>query len=208
MAADLIEDGLGMSPEDREIVTSETDVVINCAASVNFDDPLLDALQINYFGCLRMMQLARDCKNIISFCHCSTAYANVTVETPMIEEKVYDGRMDPEEQVASILALGPQKVLEQEKALIGKFPNTYTFTKNLAERALKKLHGSLPTTIVRPSIIIGCYKQPFEGWIDTISAGGGITYTLEVGLLHYVNTAPTAVVDLIPCDLTINLMLA
>ena len=40
------------------MVTSETNLVINCAASVNFDDPLLDALQINYFGCLRMLELA------------------------------------------------------------------------------------------------------------------------------------------------------
>lgn len=58
MAGDLIIDRLGLSEADRAMVTSETDLVINCAASVNFDDPLLDALQINYFGSIRMLELA------------------------------------------------------------------------------------------------------------------------------------------------------
>ena len=55
VAGDLIIDKLGLSEEDRAMVVSECQIVINCAASVNFDDPLLDALQINYFGCLRML---------------------------------------------------------------------------------------------------------------------------------------------------------
>ena len=41
---DLIINQLGLSPADRAMVTAETDLVINVAASVNFDDPLLDAL--------------------------------------------------------------------------------------------------------------------------------------------------------------------
>lgn len=64
VAGDLIIDKLGLSDADRQMVTSETEVVINVAASVNFDDPLLDALQINYFGCQRMMQLAKECPKI------------------------------------------------------------------------------------------------------------------------------------------------
>jgi fatty acyl-CoA reductase len=69
-------DGLGISPEDRQLLVNEVDVVINCAASINFDDPLLDALQINYFGCLRLLNLAKECKNITTFTHVSTAYVN------------------------------------------------------------------------------------------------------------------------------------
>lgn len=77
-----------------------------------------------------------------------------------IDEKVYDleGGLDPEEIVQKIVSLGPQKVQEEEMSLIMGYPNTYTFTKSLAERALKKLHGDLPTTILRPSIIISCYE--------------------------------------------------
>lgn len=46
-------------------------------------------------------------------------------------------------------------------ALIGKKPNTYTFTKSLAEFLLVEEGGCLPAVIVRPSIIGCTYKDPF-----------------------------------------------
>ena len=115
VAGDLIIDKLGLSPEDRAMVTAETNIVINVAASVNFDDPLLDALQINYFGSQRMLDLAKECKNILTFCHVSTAYVNSNMpNNSVIEEKVYElpGNMDPEKIVQDIINLGPQKVAE------------------------------------------------------------------------------------------------
>ena len=115
VAGDLIIDKLGLSPEDRAMVTAETNIVINVAASVNFDDPLLDALQINYFGSQRMLDLAKECKNILTFCHVSTAYVNSNMpNNSVIQEKVYElpGNMDPEKIVQDIINLGPQKVAE------------------------------------------------------------------------------------------------
>lgn len=44
VAGDLVMDKLGLSVEDRSELVNELDVIINCAASVNFDDPLLDAI--------------------------------------------------------------------------------------------------------------------------------------------------------------------
>ena len=73
---------------------------------------------------------------------------------------------------------------------------------------MHKLHGDLPTCIIRPSIIIACYQSPFQGWIDTLSAGGGITYGIQVGMLHYVYASLSATVDLVPCDFTANAILA
>jgi thioester reductase-like protein len=64
VAGDLIVDQLGLSPEDRAMLVNDLDIIINCAASVNFDDPLLDAIQINYFGCMRMLALAKECKKL------------------------------------------------------------------------------------------------------------------------------------------------
>ena len=76
IAGDLTLSGLGLSPEDREIVSNEVQIIINCAASVNFDDPLLEALNINYFGTLRMLDIAQSSKNVLCFTHVSTAYVN------------------------------------------------------------------------------------------------------------------------------------
>jgi len=58
IGGDLTLSGLGLSSEHREILLNEVQIIINCAASVNFDDPLLDALNINYFGCMRMLDFA------------------------------------------------------------------------------------------------------------------------------------------------------
>ena len=58
ICGDLTLSGLGISDSDKATLVKELDLVINCAASTNFDDPLLDALNINYFGTLRMLDLA------------------------------------------------------------------------------------------------------------------------------------------------------
>jgi fatty acyl-CoA reductase len=41
---DLLMTGLGMNKEDAEILNKQVNIVINCAASVSFFDPILDAL--------------------------------------------------------------------------------------------------------------------------------------------------------------------
>ena len=86
IAGDLVMDKLGLSDSDRAMVTSDIHVLINCAASVNFDDPLQDALRINYFGCMRMLELAHECKQLQVFTHVSTCYVNCNRPGGLIEE--------------------------------------------------------------------------------------------------------------------------
>ena len=45
-------------------------------------------------------------------------------------------------------------------------PNTYTFTKNLAEQIVFNDCKSFPTAIVRPSIIGASLEEPCPGWVD------------------------------------------
>lgn len=78
----------------------------------------------------------------------------------------------------------------------------------MAERMLKKKHGNLRVTIVRPSIIISCEKEPFLGWTETLSAAGGLTYAVTMGLLHFVHMTQKMTVDLVPCDYVSNGILA
>lgn len=47
------------------------------------------------------------------------------------------------------------------KSLIGDYPNTYTFTKALAENMLEKEATDLPLLIVRPSIVSASVSDPF-----------------------------------------------
>lgn len=108
LGGDLTLNGLGMNKEDAENLNKKIDVVINCAASVNFDDPILDALNINYFGCLRLFECIQNSESCHTFCHVSTAYVN-SDKSGTIEEKLYEleGNADPEEIVANIMKLTP-----------------------------------------------------------------------------------------------------
>lgn len=92
------------------MLIAETEIIINSAASVSFNDPLLDCIQINYLGCKRLLNLALECQNIVCFTHISTAYVNCNIlDNSKIEEKVYDlpNGQDPEQVVADIIKLGP-----------------------------------------------------------------------------------------------------
>jgi fatty acyl-CoA reductase len=46
------------------MIIDNVDIIINSAASVNFDDPLKEGLKINYFGATRVMDLAKECKKL------------------------------------------------------------------------------------------------------------------------------------------------
>jgi len=104
--------------------------------------------------------------------------------------------------------MNPQYISENEKRLISGYQNTYTYTKSMAERMLKKKHGNLRITIVRPSVIISCEREPFLGWTETLSAAGGLTFAFSMGLLHFVHTTKKMTVDLVPCDYVSNGILA
>ena len=90
---DLLKEGLALSEKDAALVAETCNVIINSAASVSFDDPLQDALAINYFGSFRMLKLAQTCKNLDVFTQVSTAYVNCNRQG-VIEEKIYDEDLD------------------------------------------------------------------------------------------------------------------
>jgi thioester reductase-like protein len=202
VSGDLTAKGLGLTDYGREILNSHIDVVINCAASVNFDDPLQDALSINYFGVLKLLEIVKKSNKVLVFTHVSTAYVNTNRRSGLIEEKVYDleGKQDPEDLVKEIMKLNPQQIQEQEKKIIGAWLNTYTFTKNLAEKVIKKKHGNLKTIIIRPSIVISSAAEPVVGWTETISAMGGVMFAVTLGLIQYLHSNNKMTVDIIPVD--------
>ena len=64
-------------------------MILNVAASVSFDEPLKQALTINYFGAKLMLDLAKECKKLQVFSHVSTTYVNCNRPNGLIEETIY-----------------------------------------------------------------------------------------------------------------------
>src|SRR6185437_1818878 len=46
------------------------------------------------------------------------------------------------------------------------FSDIYSFTKAMAEHAVVELHGDIPLSIVRPSIIESALAEPMVGWLE------------------------------------------
>jgi fatty acyl-CoA reductase len=76
----------------------------------------------------------------------------------------------------------------------------------LAERYLEKYRGSIRVVVARPTMITSCYKEPLPGWIDTITAVGGVGYPFGMGLARTVYL-PNSTLDFIPADLVSNSIL-
>jgi len=71
-------------------------IVISCAATVNFDEHLHDALSINYFGAKRMMELSKQMKHLEVFNQISTCYVNIIQTAGDVKEEIYDLEEDVE----------------------------------------------------------------------------------------------------------------
>ena len=104
---DLVMDGLGLSASDKQLLSEKCQIIINSAASVNFDDPIQDALRINYFGCLNVLELAKSCKNLDCFTHVSTCYVNCNRGSGRIAEEIYDLNMDVDAIVSKLMSTNP-----------------------------------------------------------------------------------------------------
>jgi nucleoside-diphosphate-sugar epimerase len=77
-----------MSPEDERELIDHCNVIINCAASIDFNARLDNAIDINVLGSLRMLELARKLKDLELFTQVSTCYVNCD-QKGLIKEEIY-----------------------------------------------------------------------------------------------------------------------
>ena len=80
------------------------------------------------------------------------------------------------------------------------FPDSYGLTKALAETALTETCGSIPLTIVRPSIIESALAEPYPGWIRGFRMAEPIIISYARGLLQDFPGIPEGTLDVIPVD--------
>ena len=90
------------------------------------------------------------------------------------------------------------------------WPDVYTLTKALGERAVEGLAAreNLPLSIVRPSIVESALRTPFPGWIEGFKMADPIILAYGRGAIPEFPGIPEGVLDLIPVDFVVNAMLA
>ena len=120
---------------------------------------------MNVEGAKSLLDLARKMPKLEAVIHVSTAYAHCYQSK--IEEQLYASDKDLEaDEIIEMCSRMPSEEMNSSsrtKSIIGLHPNTYTFTKAVAEGMLGKASKDLPIAIVRPSIVVASWKDPFPG---------------------------------------------
>lgn len=133
------------------MLRDEIDFVYHAAASVRFDDPLKSAILLNVRGTREVGVLAQEMRRLKVFVHVSTTYSHT--DRRVIEEKTYRADCDWRRAIALAEDAEEHVLRILTPHYIAPFPNTYTFTKRLAEDAVSDLCQSrIAACIFRPSI--------------------------------------------------------
>ncbi|XP_044763926.1 fatty acyl-CoA reductase wat-like isoform X2 [Coccinella septempunctata] len=197
---------LGISKTDRQMLTEKIDIIFHVAATMRFDENLKHAYCVNVKGAQEILKLGKDMKNLKSSMHVSTAFSNCHLEE--IEERFYDQPIHYEEIGHVLEKMTESEADKHTKSIIGPWPNTYTYTKALAETMIRDSSGNLPIGIFRPSIVISTHKEPIEGWIDNLYGPTGVCAGVALGLLRVLLCDPHKKADLVPVDMCVAALIA
>ena len=88
------------------------------------------------------------------------------------------------------------------------WPDAYAFTKALGEQALTEVKGSVPVSIVRPSIIESALAEPFPGWIRGFRMAEPVILSYARGLLKEFPGVYEGTIDVIPVDIVVAAIIA
>lgn len=203
---DVTQPNLGLSRQNLLRIMNEVSVIFHSAATVKFDEPLKQSIGINIAGTKNMIDVCRRIPQLAALVHISTAYANCQLDE--IDEHVYPVDMDPERLIKMADWLDQDTLQELKRRLLGSRPNTYTYTKALAEWLLVKSARDLPVVVCRPSIVVASWREPFSGWIDNVNGPTGIILGAGKGLIRSMFAERSYVADLVPVDTVINLIVS
>jgi len=140
VAGDIAERRLGLPDEDYERLRAETRVVFHLAAIYSLAVPLEIAQKVNVEGTGNVIDFCLGAESLERFAYISTAY---------------------------VAGLRTGIVYEHELVMGQEFKNHYESTKFQAEAWVREYMDRIPTTILRPAIVVGDSQtgetQKFDG---------------------------------------------
>lgn len=224
---DITCEDLGIKESElKEELLRDIDVIVNLAATTNFDERYDTSLYLNTFGAKYVMDFAKRCPKLKVFVQVSTAYVSgekegVVRETPYQMGDTLNGRSGLDIEVEKQLAEAKLEQLQadgatedtiklsmkdmgMERARYWGWPNVYVFTKALGEMVLVQEKGDLPIVIIRPTIVTSTFKEPIPGWVEGIRTIDSLAVAYGKGRLPCFLGDPGATVDVIPGDMVAN----
>ncbi|MGA2012405.1 MAG: SDR family oxidoreductase [Solirubrobacteraceae bacterium] len=172
VAADMTAPGMGLLRHTRDQLAERVTTIVHSAASVSFALPIQEAREINVAGTRRMLELAELAHargGLQCYGHVSTAYVAGTHAGDFAECDLDVGQT---------------------------FHNSYERSKFEAEEMVRR-HAGLPTTILRPSIVVGDRNN---GWTAAFNVLYWPLRAFARGLFTAVPAIPSAPVDVVSID--------
>lgn len=211
LKGDITKPLFGLSQENINLLASRVSILFHSAATVKFEEPLRVAVENNVISVENLIDVASRLIKLETLVHVSTAYSNcdrtevdeIFYETPIQADKLIEMsswmRNDVMDRIAPELLIGANR------------PNTYTYTKAVAESLIRerasKLLPNLPIAVVRPSIVAGIWAQPIRGWVDNFNGPTGVMLAMMSGSLQAVHVFPDYCADIVPVDMVANLII-
>ncbi|XP_061723572.1 putative fatty acyl-CoA reductase CG5065 [Cydia pomonella] len=203
---DVLIADLGISSEDMKTLSEEVSVVFHMAATLKMEATLKDSMEINTVGTQRALSVARRFRNLVIFVHVSTAFCYPDYD--VLEEKFHDPPADPYDVIRLCEWLDDKQISLLTPSLLGKHPNTYTFTKRLAESLVHEAYPDIPCVIARPSIVCPAYLDPIPGWVDSLNGPVGLLLGASKGVIRTMLCDASIYAQVIPVDAAINAIIA
>ncbi|CAI0553359.1 unnamed protein product [Linum tenue] len=217
VAGDVSSEDLGI--EDlhlKEEILKETDLVLNFAAITKFDERYDVALGTNTFGALHVLNFSKKSyvygeergilmeKPLILGKAARSERTNMDVLSGEIElaqkrlHQLHSQNLTDEEITTAMTNLG------LERAGYYGWPNTYTFTKAMAEMVMVDSKGDIPLVIIRPTMVTSTFQDPFPGWLEGVRTLDGFIVSYARGRLKCIVHRPDVILDLIPADIVVD----
>ncbi|CAK9805522.1 Putative fatty acyl-CoA reductase CG5065 [Anthophora quadrimaculata] len=202
---DVSVEGLGLSENDRRTIVERVSIIFHNAANVRFHENLRKDIFSNTRSTRDLCNLAKTMKNLVAFVHVSTAFSQS--DKPVIEEIVYPPPADWKDTIAMVESLDEETLQTFSRKYLGTMPNTYTFSKRLAEQVVTDYSKDLPCVLFRPTIVISTIEDPVSGWLDNFNGPVGMLIGGGKGILRIMRLKGDTASDFIPVDLAIKVMI-
>ncbi|XP_072944251.1 fatty acyl-CoA reductase 1-like [Epargyreus clarus] len=202
---DIIYDKLGIEKDQLEEICKEVSVVFHFAASLRLEAPLLEGLEMNTRGTQRVLDIAKNMKNLAAFIHLSTAFCYPDYDR--MAERVHDPPANPEEVLRAASWLSEEQLNILAPSIMQKHPNSYTYSKRLAEALVRDSYPELPAVVVRPSIVTPSYKEPMPGWVDNLNGPIGLMVGAGKGVIRSMHCCGHYHAEVVPVDIAINALI-
>ncbi|KAI8430980.1 hypothetical protein MSG28_001074 [Choristoneura fumiferana] len=203
---DVLFEDLGISSKDMDMLVDEVSVVFHFAATLRLEAPLKECIVMNTTGTQRALNVAKRLKNLAIFVHLSTAFCYPDYK--VLEEKFHCPPADPQDVIRLCDWLDDKQLVLLTKSLLSQHPNSYTYSKRLAENLVNDAYAHMPTAIARPSIVCPSYVDPVPGWVDNLNGPVGLMLAAGKGVIRTMLCDGSLHAQVIPVDIAINAIIA